>query len=121
MIKLQDCEIKVMNVIWENGERGMFAREVASKLLDTLEWKPSTTYTLLKRCIKKNAIERIEPAFFCKPIVLKEEVQKYETDELINKIYDGSESLLFSALMQNKGLSSKKIDELLAFIESLEE
>ena len=34
----------------------------------------NTTYTLIKRCIKKGAIERSEPNFMCHALVKKEEI-----------------------------------------------
>ena len=72
----------------------------------------NTTYTLIKRCIKKGAIERTEPHFMCRALIPKEEVQKAETDELINKIYDGSVDKLFAALLGRKKLSPEQIERL---------
>ena len=41
-----------------------------------------------------------------------EEVQEAETNELINKIYDGSADKLFTALLGRKKLSAKQIENL---------
>lgn len=62
----------------------------------------NTTYTLIKRCIKKGAIERSEPNFMCHALIPKEEVQEAETKELVDKIYDGSVDKLFAALLGRK-------------------
>ena len=35
-----------------------------------------TTYTLIKRCIKKGAIERSDPGFMCHALVPQAEVQE---------------------------------------------
>ena len=59
----------------------------------------NTTYTLIKRCMKKGAIERTEPGFLCHALLPKAAVQEAETDKLINKIYDGSADKLFAALL----------------------
>ena len=62
-MKLFDSELKVMDVLWTNGD--MPARQIAAILTESIGWNVNTTYTLIKRCIAKNAIERIEPGFLC--------------------------------------------------------
>lgn len=108
--KLFDSELKVMNVLWKEGDTA--ARSIASKLNAELGWNINTTYTLIKRCIKKGAIERSEPNFMCHAIISKSEVQQTETNELIDKIYDGSANNLFAALLGKKKLSVKQIERL---------
>lgn len=117
-IKLYDAELKVMGVLWNKGVCP--ARHVAEVLKDEFGWNINTTYTLIKRCIKKGAIERSEPNFMCQALIPKEEVQKAETDELINKIYDGSADKLFAALLGRKKLSVEQIEKLKQIVEDLE-
>ena len=85
--KLFDSELKVMNVLWKEGV--VPARRVADVLNKELGWNKNTTYTLIKRCMKKGAIERSEPNFMCRALISQEEVQEAETNELIDKVYDG--------------------------------
>ena len=85
-IKLFDSELKVMEVLWREGDTP--AKDVAKVLTGELGWNVNTTYTLIKRCIKKGAIERSEPGFVCHALIEKAAVQAAETDELINKIYE---------------------------------
>ena len=117
-IKLFDSELKVMGVLWNEGVCP--ARHVAEVLKDEYGWNINTTYTLIKRCIKKGAIERSEPNFMCRALILKEEVQEAETNELINKIYDGSADKLFAALLGKKKLSTAQIDKLKKIVEDWE-
>lgn len=117
-IKLFDSELKVMDVLWREG--AATAKYLSDVLKDEVGWNKNTTYTLIKRCMKKGAIERSEPNFLCRPLIPKEEVQEAETDELINKVYDGSADKLFAALLNRKGLSPDKIRRLKQMIEDLE-
>lgn len=80
----------------------------------------NTTYTLIKRCIKKGAIERSEPNFMCHALIPKEEVQEAETDELIHKIFDGSADKLFASLLSRKKLSAEQIDKLKQIVGDLD-
>lgn len=108
--KLFDSELKVMNVLWREGDRT--AKYISDALKEEVGWNMNTTYTLIKRCIKKGAIERTEPNFMCHALIPKEEVQEAETEELINKIYDGSVDKLFAALLGRKKLDSGQIERL---------
>ena len=109
-VKLFDSELKVMDVLWKEGD--VPARHIAELLNKELGWNKNTTYTLIKRCMKKGAIERSEPDFMCHALIPKEEVQEAETNELINKIYDGSADKLFAALIGRKKLSAGQIEKL---------
>ncbi len=117
-VKLFDSELKVMDILWKEGE--VQAKQVAEALTKELGWNKNTTYTLIKRCIKKGAIERSEPHFMCRALIPKEDVQEAETDELINKIYDGSVDQLFAALLGRKKLSPKQIERLKQIVAELE-
>ena len=62
-IKLFDSELKVMCVLWNEGDTT--AKHISDVLKKEIGWNMNTTYTLIKRCIKKGAIERSEPNFMC--------------------------------------------------------
>ena len=117
-IKLFDSELKVMDILWKEGI--VPAKYVADRLSQELGWNKNTTYTLIKRCMKKGAIERTEPNFMCHALIAKEDVQETETNELINKIYDGSVDKLFVALLGRKKLSTEQIEKLKQIVDSLE-
>ena len=117
-IKLFDSELKVMDVLWREGDST--AKYISDVLKEEVGWNMNTTYTLIKRCIKKGAIERSEPNFMYHALIPKEEVQEAETNELINKIYDGSADKLFAALLGRKKLSPEQIAQLKQIVGELE-
>jgi len=117
-IKLFDSELKVMDVLWREGE--CTAKYISDVLKEETGWNMNTTYTLIKRCIRKGAIERREPNFMCRALVPKEQVQERETDELINKIFEGSADKLFASLLGRKNLSSEQIEKLRQIIGNLD-
>ena len=117
-IKLFDSELKVMSVLWREGDTT--AKHISDILKAEIGWNMNTTYTLIKRCIKKGAIERSEPNFMCHALIPKEEVQEAETNELINKIYDGSADKLFAALLGRKKLTAEQIERLKQIVGDLE-
>ena len=118
-VKLYDSELKVMNVLWQEGDTT--AKHISDVLKEAVGWNINTTYTLIKRCIKKGAIERREPHFMCHALIPKEQVQAQETDELINKIFDGSADKLFASLLSRQKLTSEQIAQLKALVDDYEE
>lgn len=118
-MKLFDFELKVMDVLWTNGD--MPARQIAAILTESIGWNVNTTYTLIKRCIAKNAIERIEPGFLCHALVSKQQVQEEETQELIDKVFDGSADKLFAALVGGKRVSAEQLQKLRTLIDDMDD
>ena len=117
-VKLFDSELKVMDILWKEGD--VPAKQIADALTKEFGWNKNTTYTLIKRCMKKGAIERSEPNFMCHALIPKKDVQEAETNELINKIYDGSVDKLFAALLGRKKLSAEQIEKLKQIVKDWE-
>ena len=117
--KLFDSELKVMGVLWREGD--CTAKHISDVLKQEVGWNMNTTYPLIKRCIGKGAIQRSEPNFLCHALIQKEEVQQLQTDELIDRIYDGSTDKLFAALLGRKKLSAQQIEQLRNIVGSFEE
>lgn len=57
----------------------------------------------------------------CHALIPKEKMQEAETDELIEKVYDGSADKLFAALLGRKKLSADQIANLRQIVETYEE
>lgn len=117
-IKLYDSELKVMEVLWKEGDTT--AKQIAETLKEQVGWSKTTTYTLIKRCIDKGAIERIEPNFICHPLVTIEQARELETTELINKMYNGAADQLVASILSNKSLSQEEIKKLKQLVRDLE-
>ena len=114
-VKLYDSELKVMEVLWEQGPKT--AKEIVDVLSERIGWNKNTTYTVIKKCIEKKAIERGEPGFLCTPLVTRDEVARSETEQLIDKMFGGSSELFFSSFLKNQGLSEVDAARLARMIE----
>ncbi len=117
-IKLFDSELKVMEVLWERGD--LTAGEISKILKEEIGWNRNTTYTVIKKCVEKGAIQRIEPKFMCKASISKEDVQAYEMRELIDKMFDGSKKDFFAAFLTKQNLTAKELEQIKATIENME-
>ena len=117
-MKLFDSELKVMDVLWLEGD--LPAKAIAKTLTEEIGWNVNTTYTLIKRCIAKEAIERSEPGFMCRALVSKEQVQQEETQELIDKVFDGSADKLFASLLGGRRISREQLEQLRRMIDEMD-
>lgn len=116
--KLFDSELKVMEVLWREGD--LTAKRISDVLKESIGWNMNTTYTVIKKCIAKGAIERREPHFLCHALITKEEARRTETKALIGKLFDGSPDLLFASLLGRENLSHEQIERLRKMAEEME-
>ena len=117
-IKLFDSELKVMEVLWRSGD--LPAGQIARVLHEETGWNRNTTYTVIKKCIEKGAVRRSEPGFICRSLISRDQVQKEETDALRQKMFGGSFTDLFAAMVGGKKLSTQEIERLKKLVEDLE-
>ncbi len=117
-IKLFDSELKVMDVLWKEGD--MTAKQISDILKAAIGWNMNTTYTVIKKCVAKGAIERREPNFLCHALIAKDVVQAAETEELLHKLFDSSPDLLFASLLGRQRLSREQIENLRRMVAQLQ-
>ncbi len=116
-MKLFDSELKVMELLWREGE--LSAKTLAEMLGEQVGWSKTTTYTVIKKCVDKGAVSRTDPNFICRAEITKEQAQEYETEELINRMYEGSADKLVASLLGSRRLSAKEIENLKKLVEEL--
>lgn len=119
-IQLSDGEWKIMKLLWSAAPRSL--RELTDALEQETGWSRPTIHIMLKRLIAKGAVRLDETgkinAYY--PCILREEVAPEETESFLNRVYDGSVGMLFSALTERKSLSRKEIDELRQILDAAE-
>lgn len=117
-MKLFDSEWKVMEVLWQENDRT--AKEISLRLADSIGWNKHTTYTVIKKCIDKGAIERREPNFICHAVISKQQAQKEEAETLVEKVFGGSAELLFASILSDRSLSKEELARLKALVEDID-
>lgn len=121
-ISLTQAEWSVMESLWEAGP--LTGREVTQRMEQSCGWSRSTTLTLLSRLEAKGALESVPaekgPKIFS-PLLRREDAALGETKDFLERVYQGSLSLMVSALTKKQALSQKELDELYALLKGLEE
>ena len=91
------------------------------KALSPTGWSDSTIKTLVRRLVSKNAVAINDEAatFRYYPLISQQECRLKETKSFINRVYDGSVSMLVTNLAADSNLTDKETEELLALIEKM--
>ncbi len=118
-MKLFDSELKIMELLWAEGD--ITAKRIAELLKEEIGWSKTTTYTVIKKCIEKGAIKRIDPGYVCHAIITREDEQILETTELINKMYNGRADRLVATLLDTQKLTKDEIVHLKKIVAELKE
>ena len=119
-LTLTEAEWTVMECLWEKSPRT--GRETVAWLDQKMGWTRSTTLTMLRRLEAKGAVAgdtEGELKTF-RPLIAREEVAVRETENLLDRAYKGSLSLLVSSLARKQSLPQNEIDELYAILREME-
>ena len=119
-IDLTPNEWYVMECLWQK-ER-CTGREAVEHLQKTVGWSRSTTLTMLRRMTEKKMISCSEESglFIYAPLIDRESATHRETECFLGRVYQGSVSMLLSAMTKKQTLSQQEIDELYAILKEAE-
>ncbi len=119
-ITLSDGEWKIMKLLWESSPYTL--GELAKTLKKDTGWSRPTVFVMLKRLIAKGAVRVDEEAKIHEyyPIIKYRDIAPLETESFLNRVYDGSVGMLFTALTERKSLSDEEIDELRQILNNAE-
>lgn len=117
---LSSAQWAVMEHLWRNGS--LTGREATDVMEAETGWNRSTTLTLLRRMEEKgfvrSTVDGGVKTFY--PALRREEAALQETESLLERVYNGSISMLVSALTHKQNLSQEEIDKLHALLDGME-
>lgn len=119
-LTLTEAEWTVMECLWEKSPRT--GRETVAWLDQKMGWTRSTVLTMLRRLEAKGAVAgdtEGELKTF-RPLIAREDVAVRETENLLDRAYRGSLSLLVSSITKKQSLPQNEIDELYAILREME-
>ncbi|WP_297132892.1 BlaI/MecI/CopY family transcriptional regulator [Terrisporobacter sp.] len=112
--KLFDAELKFMNIIWEREPIG--SGDLVKVCNEKLGWKKSTTYTVLRKLCNRGILKNEKTIVTA--IIKKEETQRYESHEVVDKSFGGSLPKFLTAFFGDKKISREEAEELKKLIDS---
>ena len=111
--KVFESEYRFCQILWErepvaSGERVRLCRE-------RLGWKPTTTYTVIKRLSQRGVLKNENTVVTS--LISKEAVQAAEVDALVEKTFEGSLPAFLAAFARRQDLSPAEVEEIRRIIE----
>ena len=111
--KIFESEYRFCLILWEHEP--IKSSELVNLCREQLGWKPTTTYTVIKRLSQRGVLKNENT--LVSALVTKEQVQAAEIDEMVEKTFEGSLPAFIAAFTKHKKLSKKEIDEVQAMID----
>ncbi len=113
-MKLGVVESKFADIIWNNEP--ISSGKLVELCKEKLDWKKSTTYTVLKKLCEKRIFKNDNGVVTS--IISKEEFYAMQSEKFVAENFGGSLPAFIAAFTQRKYLSKKEIEEIQKMISS---
>ena len=111
--KIFESEYRFCRILWEREP--IKSKELVKLCQEQLGWKPTTTYTVIKRLSERGVVKNENTVVSA--LVSQEEVQAAQVDEMMEKTFDGSLPAFIAAFSRNRKVSPEEIDQVQAMID----
>ena len=104
--KVFESEYRFCLILWEHEP--IKSSELVSLCREQLGWKPTTTYTVIKRLSERGVLKNENT--IVSALVTKDEVQAAEINEMVEKTFEGSLPAFIAAFTKHQRISEKELD-----------
>ena len=121
MVRLSEAEWKVMGALWEEAPQTIM--QMTRRFQETTGWTKHTIMTFLRRMEDKGAVryEAGERAKLYYPQIERQEAALQETEDFLERVFEGRMGLMLITMVEQKALSGKEISELYEILKQAEE
>ena len=116
-LKLCESDYRFMSIIWDNEP--LSSRMLVERCAQTLGWKKSTTYTMLKRMCERGFAENSESTV--RALVSRDEVQAFASEHFVDHTFHGSLPGFLASFLGGKTISAQEAQELKQLIDEHKE
>lgn len=116
-LKSGSAEEKFADIIWENEP--ISSGQLAAKSAEILNWKKTTSFTVLKRLCDKGIFQNVKGTVTS--LISKKELYSLQSERFVQETFDGSLPAFVAAFASRKKLSPEDIAELRRIVDEYEE
>ena len=116
-LKLCESDYRFMTILWENEP--LTSGRLVALCRDELDWKKSTTYTVLKKLCEKGFAQNIDTVVTS--LIPQSEVQAAESERFVERAFGGSLPGFLTSFLGGKTISEREAAELKRLIDSHKE
>ena len=113
-MRLGAIEAKFADLIWSNEP--LSSAELVKLAAQELDWKKSTTYTVLRRLCEKGIFQNEDGTVTSK--ISKREFYAVQSEQFVDETFDGSLPAFLAAFTTRKALTAAEIAEIQQMIDS---
>ena len=106
--KLGAIETKFAELMWDNEP--ILSGELVKLCKKELNWKKSTTYTMLRRLCERNIFQNKNGVV--SSLITRQELQAMQSEQFVKETFGGSLPHFLAAFTMRKKLNKTEIDEL---------
>ena len=114
-IKLGPIETRFAEIIWVNEP--LTTNQLTKLCAEALEWKRTTTYTVLKKLSEKGLFKTENSVVTS--LVSKAEFEGMQSEQFVEETFRGSLPAFLTAFGSRKKLADTEIDELQKIIDAM--
>ena len=111
--KIFESEYRFCLILWEHEPIG--SGELVKLCREELGWKPTTTYTVIKRLSQRGVLKNENSVVTS--LISKEEAQASEIDELVEKRFEGSLPAFIAAFTKHRRMTESEINDIRKMID----
>lgn len=115
--KIYESEYRFCLILW--AHEPIKSKELVALCQQELGWKPTTTYTVIKRLSQRGVLKNENT--IVSALISREQAQKADIDELLTKRFEGSLPAFVTAFASGRRLSQKDIDQMQSLIDRCRE
>lgn len=115
--KLGAVESQFADIIWRNEP--LSSGELVKLCQQELEWKKSTTYTVLKKLCERGLF--VNNSGTVSSLISREEFYAVQSEQFVEETFKGSLPAFISAFTLRKTLTKEEIQEIQQMIDQFEE
>jgi predicted transcriptional regulator len=115
--KVFESEYRFCLILWEHEP--IKSSELVKICGEQLGWKPTTTYTVIKRLSERGVLKNENTIVTA--LVTKDEIQAAELNEMVEKTFEGSLPAFIAAFTKLQKISKKEIDAIQEMIDHYRE
>lgn len=112
--KVFESEYRFCLILWENEP--IKSSELVNICKEQLGWKPTTTYTVIKRLSERGVLKNENTVV--SSLVSKDQIQAAELNEMVEKTFEGSLPAFIAAFTKHQRLTEREIDAVQQMIDS---
>ena len=113
--KIFESEYRFCLILWEHEP--IKSSELVNLCRERLGWKPTTTYTVIKRLSERGVLKNENT--IVSSLVSKDEVQASEINEMVEKTFEGSLPAFVAAFTKHQKISEEELDEVQRMIDRI--